>query len=848
MEEGLLLDNVRLLVEKERKLMELQLLEKEKELDGLRDTLSKQKRLLAKRHSTNVGAGEPIALGSDSEDDLSLEDEDDDEIGEMGEIGGVQGLDLGDPKTFGSLERLDLRSQGLNDVSMGKLSQALAHVPSLRELDISGNDLGDGCAGTIAAIISHRKICLKRINLSKNRFTLSGAQTIARSICRNEVLKHIDLSENPFYNHHDAGRMLGSAFESTACKLESITVTVADPRRDRTAKTAKGNCCNFISGILKSHSNISCIGLVQSAIPRAAVTLLSNDGLAKAYIRELDLSMGFIGSGGATLIGKAIVKANREVGCLNPTDARYALRVRNSHRDRLCLLEKLVLKMNAIGPSGCVWLARALATSLTLRVVDLSSNELNVDALGSFATAIKKTKAPLVCLNVARNQFKLNGAIEKELANAEEMADAIASKPSLISFGPLEELWLSVKPKTFIVHTLKQNQYLKNQADQGQNIDKGSDEKSRIVIYEQPERRTLLDFCKSQRALAERTLEIVNIKLPPTLTYLEMQDFDDEDEPGVCIVVDWQTNPGIKWKINRIRIDANHGHSNPKTIASGGASERAKQVTSERPNDRIKSWQSYSVKVQGWKAGDRLLLELHLSKSIPIDSVTHGLTGAFLQNILVHAHASNSMMSAPITPSMHSEKTSFPKDGPITLHQRSQKLGVLIKTNTLNAPNIFTKIHDIYVHSGTRSGRLVLAWNTKLETLSGKTVKNRRDLRYNIAGADWKIQKNGSNTQVLCGSAESSRVPPRPQIASSARDTEEFATYVVDLSKLNVFVGDTISLWVRPPNDSALLRSRMKAMYTLYTCDVQLQVFQDDKDANTEHDRIDLAGGQPFHT
>lgn len=143
-------------------------------------------------------------------------------------------------------------------------------------------------------------------------------------------------------------------------------------------------------------------------LPGAAVAVLASEGLAMQYLVELDLRGALLGAGGAAVLCKTMLKACRDAGALagGASSAFASGTAAASARGRLHLVEKLGLRMNAIGPVGCGWVARVVAASPQLLELDLASNDLSDSCCGALAAALAVNAfSKLRRLDLSRNRF-----------------------------------------------------------------------------------------------------------------------------------------------------------------------------------------------------------------------------------------------------------------------------------------------------------------------------------------------------------------------------------------------------------------------------------------------------------
>ena len=92
-----------------------------------------------------------------------------------------------------SLTKLDLSNTMLSSVKATKINSSLKNIKSLKVLNISNNDIDDGAAGSIAAVVCSNS-CIEKINLSYNKLTYTGLLNIANALSGS--IKIFDISSN----------------------------------------------------------------------------------------------------------------------------------------------------------------------------------------------------------------------------------------------------------------------------------------------------------------------------------------------------------------------------------------------------------------------------------------------------------------------------------------------------------------------------------------------------------------------------------------------------------------------------------------------------------------------------
>ena len=92
-----------------------------------------------------------------------------------------------------SLTKLDLSYTMLSSVKATKINSALKNIKSLKVLNINNNDIDDGAADSIAAVVCSNSF-IEKINLSHNKITYAGILNIANAL--SESIRVFDITGN----------------------------------------------------------------------------------------------------------------------------------------------------------------------------------------------------------------------------------------------------------------------------------------------------------------------------------------------------------------------------------------------------------------------------------------------------------------------------------------------------------------------------------------------------------------------------------------------------------------------------------------------------------------------------
>jgi len=536
-------------LETEKNTLERELREKEKDLEELRIVVKRQEEELLR---TQQQQQHQRLVAESYEDDEELDEYfrwDDDERG-------PRHLNLDDSKAFRQLSELDLSNHGVCEEDLGSVLKILEDCETISAVNLSDNGLTDDSAPDIAQIVANGRIHLHTLNLRRNSFLCKGAEIILNSLAKNVSLSMIDMSENPFADDPQAGRILGESLGSVPSELEEVRISIGDPRQERTSMTRRGNSSTFVTGILQNpHSRIRKLALMQRTLPKCTVALIAFEGIKKHRLQELDLRMSFVGSVGAVIIAKAMLAS-------------------------CCVVEKLNLKMNAIGHRGCVWLAKAIAASNSLTEVDLSSNELGDLSAKVLGDALQESTSHLRLLDVTGNNFF--DATQTTEVGAMNFVRGVAAQRKLVSLGNSNYLRFSSKVKQKLLSILDQYQ-----TEQPKGAEKAEWDRGSLTIFEQQKKIALARLLQASN---ENSVDICDICIPPI------------GDAGAFfgITTDWQADVEIQWRILR----ECQGRRRGLEVVSSGTSMEAENLQ--------RKWIRFHVVTDDWRCGNRLVLECRL--------------------------------------------------------------------------------------------------------------------------------------------------------------------------------------------------------------------------------------------
>ncbi|XP_072892029.1 ribonuclease inhibitor-like [Hemitrygon akajei] len=250
------------------------------------------------------------------------------------------------------IQKLWLRKVGLTDSGAEDLASALSTNPSLTKLDLSDNKLGDSGVKLVSAALRNPECKIQKLWLWKVGLTDSGAEDLASALSTNPSLTVLDLSLNKL---GDPGvKLVSAALRNPECKIQKLW--------------------------------LDNVGLTDSGAEDLVSALSTNPSLTK-----LDLSYNELGDSGVKLVSEAL-------------------------RNPECKIQTLWLRDVGLTDSGAEDLVSALSTNPSLTDLDLRSNSLTDRSVPALRRLIL-TLPSLEWIRLEENRFSKTG--EKELRSLE---------------------------------------------------------------------------------------------------------------------------------------------------------------------------------------------------------------------------------------------------------------------------------------------------------------------------------------------------------------------------------------------------------------------------------------------
>ncbi|XP_029109061.1 NACHT, LRR and PYD domains-containing protein 3-like isoform X2 [Scleropages formosus] len=298
------------------------------------------------------------------------------------------------------LATLMLRECGITEEGFSSLASALHSNPFyLRELDMSSNRPGDSGVKRLSDILLDPKCQLEKVQLSSCGVTKNGSSSLTSALCSNPShLRELDLSNNHLGNSEVI--LLCALLVDSHCKLETLRIFQG--------QDFKKNCSDVASALCSNLSDLRELDLSNNHIQASRMKLLCavlEDHHCKLEI--LRLSGCEIREEGCSSLASALCSnpshlRELDLNYNDPGDSGVKL-LSALLEDPRCKLEKLQLSGCEIREEGCSSLASALCSNPShLRELDLNYNDPGDSGVKLLSALLKDPRCKLEILRIRR--------------------------------------------------------------------------------------------------------------------------------------------------------------------------------------------------------------------------------------------------------------------------------------------------------------------------------------------------------------------------------------------------------------------------------------------------------------
>ena len=279
-----------------------------------------------------------------------------------------------------SMEKLLLSDNGLNDDGVIRIAESLCKHSKLKTLNLQNNNITEKAAGALASVISSNS-GLEQIYLGNNQLQL-GVIKIARELKKLSTLKVLDLISNGMteqvVDELVAAIRINKSLEKLWLNnnhLRSSTVVVVNDLKE-------------ISSLTELYLNDN-TDRIKELAPAISSVLAKNKLLGKLSLRDNGLNDDGVIKIAQSLCKHSKLKAlNLQNNNITEKAAEALASVISSNTE----LQKLYLGNNQL-QLGVIKIARGLKNISSLKVLDLSNNNITEQAADELAAAIRFNKS-----------------------------------------------------------------------------------------------------------------------------------------------------------------------------------------------------------------------------------------------------------------------------------------------------------------------------------------------------------------------------------------------------------------------------------------------------------------------
>ncbi|XP_072133413.1 uncharacterized protein [Mobula birostris] len=286
------------------------------------------------------------------------------------------------------IQKLWLRNVGLTDSGVEDLASALSTNPSLTELNLSANELGDSGVKLVSAALTNSKFCIQKLWLSDVGLTANGAKDLISTLSTNRSLKELSLNDNKL---GDSGvKLLSAALRDSECNIQKLclwNVGLTDSGAGDLNAALGGNPSLTVLNLNNNKLEDSGVKLVSAALKKS-----------RCKLQELQLrNVGLTDSGAKDLA--STLRTNRSLMELNLNDNKLGdsgvKLVSAALKKAKCKIQKLWLRDVGLTDSGAKDLASALSSNPSLTELNLGANKLGDSGVKLVSAALKNSECKI---------------------------------------------------------------------------------------------------------------------------------------------------------------------------------------------------------------------------------------------------------------------------------------------------------------------------------------------------------------------------------------------------------------------------------------------------------------------
>ncbi|XP_069089568.1 uncharacterized protein [Pleurodeles waltl] len=313
---------------------------------------------------------------------------------------------------FGELScesrRLHVNQCTFTGSCMEDLSCLLSSAPSLTELELSDNVLGDVAARLLCEALKRPGCRVQKLGIGECSLTGSCCRDLASLLSTCESLRELDLSDNEL---KDCGvKQLCEGLTHHGCKIRKLEIM-------RCSLT--GSSCEFIATALLVNRSLEELDLTSNELGDSGVRHLS-EGL-----RHPDCSLQKLRIINCSLTGSCCQELSSALRMnqsllhlhmgLNKLEDSGIEELCDGLKSPGCRIQTLMFFMSNLTASSCAALSSVLCTSSSLQELDLSGNELGDPGVSQLCQGLKHQGCKLQKLDISDGS--LTGLCCEDLAS-----------------------------------------------------------------------------------------------------------------------------------------------------------------------------------------------------------------------------------------------------------------------------------------------------------------------------------------------------------------------------------------------------------------------------------------------
>ncbi|XP_037018984.2 ribonuclease inhibitor isoform X1 [Artibeus jamaicensis] len=309
------------------------------------------------------------------------------ELGDAGTHLLLQGLQSPTCK----VQKLSLQSCCLTEASGRTLASMLRAAPSLRELDLSYNPLGDEGLQLLCEGLLDPQCHIESLELQYCGLSAASCESLAAAVRARPELKELVLNNNDF---GEAGaRTLCQALVDSACLLESLKL--------ESCGLTSANCQD-LCGLLVAKASLRNLELGDNRLGDAGVAALCPGLLSPGcqlktlWLWECDITANGCRDLCRVLRAKESLREFSVAG--NPVGDEGVRLLCESLLEPHCRLESLWVKSCSLTAACCAHVSAMLAQNKSLQELQLSNNRLEDAGVGELCRGLSQPGVPLRAL------------------------------------------------------------------------------------------------------------------------------------------------------------------------------------------------------------------------------------------------------------------------------------------------------------------------------------------------------------------------------------------------------------------------------------------------------------------